>query len=53
METSDPASNKWEDKGFVLSSMSDKGKNWARSSTSDWIGYFYYNAIDPTYIITP
>lgn len=53
METSDPASNKWEDKGFVLSSMSDKGTNWARSSTKDWNGYFYYNAIDPTYIITP
>lgn len=53
METNDPASNNWVDKGFVLSSMSDKGKNWARSSTSDWNGYFYYNAIDPTYIITP
>ena len=53
METSDPASNNWEDKGFVVSSMSDKEKNWARSSTSDWSGYFYYNAIDPTYIITP
>ena len=54
METSDPASNKWQDKGFVLSSMSDKGTNWARSNYStDWNGYFRYNAIDPTYIITP
>ena len=54
METSDPASNKWEDKGFVVCSMSDRGKNWSRSSrTSDWNAYFRYNAIDPTYIITP
>ena len=53
METDDPASNNWVDKGFVLSSMSDRGKNWARSSTSDWDGYFRYNAIDPTFIITP
>ena len=47
METSDPASNKWEDKGFVVCSMSDRGKNWSRSSrTSDWNAYFryiYYN----------
>lgn len=53
METSDPASNKWEDKGFVVSSMSDKGRNWTRSGTNDWVGYFRYNAIDPSYIITP
>ena len=26
METSDPASNIWEDKGFVVCSASDKGK---------------------------
>ena len=54
METSDPASNKWDDKGFVLCSMSDRGKNWSRSSrTGDWNAYFRYNAIDPSYIITP
>lgn len=27
METSDPASNKWEDKGFVITNASDKGLN--------------------------
>ena len=54
METSDPASNQWEDKGFVLCSSSDKGKDgWARSGTNDWNGYFYFNAIDPSFIITP
>ena len=32
METSDPASNIWEDKGFVVCSASDKGKDglWAQ-----------------------
>ena len=54
METSDPATNKWEDKGFVICSSSDKGKDgWKRASTSDWEAYFYFNAIDPTYVITP
>lgn len=53
METSDPASNIWEDKGYVISSSSDRGmKDWYRSSLSDWDGYFKWNAIDPTYIIT-
>ena len=54
METSDPGSNKWEDKGFVICSSSDKGADgWTRSSTSNWEGYFYFNAIDPTFVITP
>ncbi len=52
-ETTDPASNKWTDKGFVICSSSDKGKNWSRKSTSDWDGYFKFNAIDPSFIITP
>ena len=52
-ETTDPASNIWEDKGFVVCSASDKGMNdWYRASTGDWNGYFLYNAIDPTYTIT-
>lgn len=53
METSDPASNKWEDKGFVVCSSSDKGTNWSRPSNTNWSGYFKFNAIDPSYIITP
>ncbi len=53
METADPASNVWEDKGFIVCSSSDRGMNdWSRSSISDWSGYFKWNAIDPTYIIT-
>lgn len=53
-ETTDPEHGKWEDKGFVTCSSSDKGATgFSRPSTSDWNGYFYYNAIDPTYIVTP
>lgn len=54
METATPDKvNSWKDKGFVLCSMSDKQKNWTRNGTGDWSAYFRYNAIDPTYIITP
>ena len=53
METSDLSGNSWEDKGMVVSSVSDKGTDWSRSSTNDWDGYFKYNAIDPSYVATP
>ena len=53
METSDPASNNWEDKGFVICSSSDKGTNWNRASEGDWNAYFKFNAIVPSFIITP
>ncbi|MCW3805336.1 arabinan endo-1,5-alpha-L-arabinosidase [Plebeiibacterium marinum] len=54
METSDLASNQWEDKGMVVHSVSDKGTDWSRTSyDSDWNGYFYFNAIDPTFQETP
>lgn len=52
METSDPASNVWEDKGYVICSSSDRGLNWTRTSLSDWSAYFKWNAIDPSYIIS-
>lgn len=52
-ETTDPASANWEDLGFVTCSSSDLGTNWSRPNQNTWSGYFYYNAIDPTYIITP
>lgn len=50
-ECTDPATNQWEDKGFVTCSASDKGTNWRRASTNDWEGYFKWNAIDPSYLI--
>lgn len=52
-ESTDPAGAVWTDKGYVTCSSSDKGLNYSRSSTSDWNAYFYYNAIDPTYVVTP
>jgi arabinan endo-1,5-alpha-L-arabinosidase len=52
MESTDLSTNKWVDKGYVISSVSDK-TSWARASTSDWSAYFKWNAIDPTYIVTP
>lgn len=53
METSDPASNKWEDKGYVITNASDKGLNF-KVKSENWANcYFKYNAIDPTYVITP
>jgi arabinan endo-1,5-alpha-L-arabinosidase len=53
-ESTDPAGAEWTDKGFVTTSSSDKGIDYSRSSSSYWEdAYFYYNAIDPTYIVTP
>jgi arabinan endo-1,5-alpha-L-arabinosidase len=57
MECTDLATNLWTDKGYVISAVSDKTTGttpWYRSSyTTDWSAYFKWNAIDPTYIITP
>ncbi|WP_421870392.1 arabinan endo-1,5-alpha-L-arabinosidase [Marinoscillum sp.] len=53
METSDPSQNTWEDKGMVICSVSDRGTDWYRPSRNNWSGYFQYNAIDPSYVITP
>lgn len=53
METSDPSLNSWEDKGMVVCSVSDLGTDWYRPSRNNWSGYFKYNAIDPSYVITP
>ncbi len=52
-ESTDPAGAVWIDKGFVTTSSSDRGTNYSRSSLSNWDAYFYYNAIDPTYIVAP
>lgn len=52
-ESTDPAGAVWTDKGYVTCSSSDKGLNYNRASTTDWNAYFYYNAIDPTYVVTP
>lgn len=54
METSDPSDvSSWEDKGYVITNASDKGLNFYVSPTSYQECYFKFNAIDPSYIITP
>lgn len=53
METADLASNNWQDKGFVITNYSDKELNF-RVKADNWQGCYYkYNAIDPSFIITP
>jgi len=53
-ETTNPngGPSAWVDKGFVTCSSSDRGTDYSRKSTSNWDAYFYFNAIDPTYIVT-
>jgi beta-xylosidase len=54
METSNPADvGSWEDKGYVITNYSDKELNY-NVKPNDWANcYFKWNAIDPSYIITP
>lgn len=53
METADPASNNWQDKGFVITNYSDKDLDYHVANTNYANCYFKYNAIDPSFIITP
>jgi arabinan endo-1,5-alpha-L-arabinosidase len=54
METTSLSDNVWTDRGMVVSSVSDRGANWSRTNRdTDWSAYFKWNAIDPTYIVTP
>jgi beta-xylosidase len=54
MENTDPANNDgWEDKGYVVTNASDKGLNF-NVRADDWANCYYkWNAIDPSYVITP
>lgn len=52
-ESDDLASNIWEDKGMVAASEPDGEENYYRTGSNDWSGYFKFNAIDPTYTVTP
>ncbi len=52
-ESTDPYNGTWEDKGFVTCSSSDKDLTTANLAQSQWGGFYYYNGIDPTYIVTP
>jgi arabinan endo-1,5-alpha-L-arabinosidase len=54
METTSLKDNVWTDRGMVVSSVSDRGNDWSRTNRdTDWSAYFKWNAIDPSYIVTP
>jgi len=53
METDNLATNLWVDKGMVVCSSTDRGNDWYRASQNDWSAYFKWNAIDPSFIVTP
>ena len=55
METTDPSDlSKWEDKGYVITNYSDKELSSIYVKPDAWESCYYkYNAIDPSYIITP
>lgn len=52
-ETTDPNSGVWNDLGFVTCSSADHELTVANLNETQWGGFYYYNAIDPTYIVTP
>ena len=52
-ETTDLSSGNWEDKGMVISSVPDGLETYQRNGGNDWSGYFKFNAIDPSFVITP
>lgn len=52
-ESTDLSSNNWEDKGMVIHSVADGEETYKRNGNSDWSGYFKFNAIDPSYVVTP
>jgi len=52
-ESDDLATNTWADKGMVVCSEPDGVVSYVRNGSSDWNGYFKFNAIDPSFIITP
>ncbi len=54
METATPEDvDSWDDKGYVITNASDRGLNFYVSSTDYANCYYKWNAIDPSYIITP
>lgn len=52
-ESDDLSTNIWVDKGMVVCSEPDGIASYYRNGGSDWNAYFKFNAIDPTFSITP
>jgi len=52
-ESDDLATNVWTDKGMVVCSEPDGVKSYIRNGGGDWDAYFKFNAIDPSFVVTP
>lgn len=52
-ESDDLSTNSWTDKGMVVCSEPDGVMDYLRSDGNDWNAYFKFNAIDPSFIVTP
>lgn len=52
METTDLATNSWQDKGMVVCSIPDGVEDYYRNDCNDWSSYYKFNGIDPSYIQT-
>lgn len=52
-ESDDLSTNQWVDKGMVVCSEPDGVRSYVRNGGDDWSGYFKFNAIDPSFIVTP
>jgi arabinan endo-1,5-alpha-L-arabinosidase len=52
-ESDDLATNVWTDKGMVVCSEPDGIRSYVRNGGSDWNAYYKFNAIDPSFIVTP
>lgn len=52
-ESDDLATNIWVDKGMVVCSEPDGVRTYTRYGGNDWNAYFKFNAIDPSFVITP
>jgi arabinan endo-1,5-alpha-L-arabinosidase len=53
MESTSLASNQWVDKGMVIYSEPDGLVDYNRDGANDWNAYYKFNAIDPSYVVTP
>jgi arabinan endo-1,5-alpha-L-arabinosidase len=52
-ESDDLSTNIWVDKGMVVCSEPDGVRSYSRNGGNDWNAYFKFNAIDPSFIVTP
>jgi arabinan endo-1,5-alpha-L-arabinosidase len=52
-ETDNLETNHWTDLGMVVCSEAEPGRSYVRNGANDWSSYYQFNAIDPSFIVTP